>query len=99
MSSQPARGDDSRRSHRDHLRRAHSSWSVYSTCLRATAHRYLCRLVLDQNRHFHEDWVLGTLHEARTDVSMLLGLIFLLIVGGGTLALDAGYPQGLDPSS
>ena len=25
----------------------------------------------------------GTLHEARTDVSMLLGLIFLLLVGGG----------------
>ena len=31
----------------------------------------------------------STLHEARTDVSMLLGLIFLLIVGGGSLALDA----------
>jgi putative oxidoreductase len=30
----------------------------------------------------------STLHEARTDVSMLLGLIFLLIVGGGSLALD-----------
>jgi putative oxidoreductase len=41
----------------------------------------------------------GTLHEARTDVSMLLGLIFLLLVGGGTLALDARYPEGLDPSS
>lgn len=39
----------------------------------------------------------GTLHEGRTDVSMLLGLIFLLIVGGGTLALDARHPQGLDP--
>jgi hypothetical protein len=35
--------------------------------------------------------------EARTDVSMLLGLIFLLLVGGGTLALDARYPEGLDP--
>jgi putative oxidoreductase len=31
----------------------------------------------------------STLHEARTDVSMLLGLIFLLAVGGGTLSLDA----------
>src|SRR6266849_2947736 len=30
----------------------------------------------------------STLHEARTDVSMLLGLIFLLMVGGGTLSLD-----------
>jgi putative oxidoreductase len=33
----------------------------------------------------------STLHEARTDVSMLLGLIFLLLVGGGTLALDARF--------
>jgi putative oxidoreductase len=30
----------------------------------------------------------STLHEARTDVSMLLGLLFLLLVGGGTLSLD-----------
>jgi uncharacterized membrane protein YphA (DoxX/SURF4 family) len=31
----------------------------------------------------------GTLHEARTDVSMVLGLTFLLLVGGGTWSLDA----------
>ena len=31
----------------------------------------------------------GTLHEARTDVSMLLGLVFLLLVGAGALSLDA----------
>ena len=31
----------------------------------------------------------GTLHEARTDVSMLLGLIFLSLVGGGAWSLDA----------
>jgi putative oxidoreductase len=31
----------------------------------------------------------STLHEARTDVSMLLGLIFLILVGSGTLSLDA----------
>ena len=31
----------------------------------------------------------GTLHEARTDVSMLLGLIFLLLLGGGSWSLDA----------
>lgn len=35
----------------------------------------------------HGFW--ATLHEARTDVSMLLGLIFLLIVGAGSLSLDA----------
>jgi putative oxidoreductase len=29
------------------------------------------------------------LHEARTDLSMLLGLIFLLIVGGGVASIDA----------
>jgi len=33
----------------------------------------------------------STLHEARTDLSMLLGLIFLLLVGGGTLSLDATF--------
>jgi putative oxidoreductase len=33
----------------------------------------------------------GTLHEARTDVSMLLGLIFLLLVGGGSWSLDAAW--------
>jgi uncharacterized membrane protein YphA (DoxX/SURF4 family) len=31
----------------------------------------------------------GTLHEARTDVSMLLGLIFLLITGPGRLSFEA----------
>lgn len=35
----------------------------------------------------HGFW--AVLHEARTDLSMLLGLIFLVIVGGGSLALDA----------
>jgi uncharacterized membrane protein YphA (DoxX/SURF4 family) len=28
-------------------------------------------------------------HEARTDFSMWLGLVFLLIVGAGSLSLDA----------
>jgi putative oxidoreductase len=31
----------------------------------------------------------GTLHEARTDASMLLGLMFLLLVGSGTWSVDA----------
>ena len=31
----------------------------------------------------------GTVHEARTDVSMLLGLVFLLVVGPGAWSLDA----------
>jgi uncharacterized membrane protein YphA (DoxX/SURF4 family) len=35
------------------------------------------------------------LHEARTDFSMLLGLVFLLITGAGTLSVDARrhHPQ------
>ena len=31
----------------------------------------------------------ATLHEARTDFSMVFGLVFLLICGGGALSLDA----------
>lgn len=33
----------------------------------------------------------GTLHEARTDVRMLLGLIFLLVVGGGAWSLEVWF--------
>jgi putative oxidoreductase len=33
--------------------------------------------------------VWSMLHEARTDFSMILGLIFLLIVGGGRWSIDA----------
>jgi putative oxidoreductase len=38
---------------------------------------------------FAKNGLWSTLHEARTDVSMLLGLVFLCLVGGGTLSLDA----------
>ncbi len=37
---------------------------------------------------FAKNGLWSTLHEARTDVSMMLGLIFLFIVGGGSLAFD-----------
>ncbi len=40
-----------------------------------------------------------TLHEARTDVSMLLGLIFLLLVGGGAWSLDARLAERRDRSN
>jgi uncharacterized membrane protein YphA (DoxX/SURF4 family) len=36
----------------------------------------------------HTSGIWAMLHEARTDFSMLLGLMFLLIVGGGSFALD-----------
>jgi putative oxidoreductase len=40
---------------------------------------------------------LGMAHEARTDFSMWLGLVFLLIVGGGRWSLDAWRrPRGAD---
>jgi putative oxidoreductase len=35
----------------------------------------------------------ATMHEARTDYCMLLGLIFLLIAGSGSLSLDARRSQ------
>jgi putative oxidoreductase len=38
----------------------------------------------------------STLHEGRTDLSMLLGLIFLLLVGSGTLSFDARFSQKQD---
>ena len=38
---------------------------------------------------FAKNGLWATLHEARTDLSVVLGLIFLLLVGGGSLALDA----------
>ncbi|HKR31993.1 MAG TPA: DoxX family protein [Terriglobales bacterium] len=44
------------------------------------------RFALPNVKHYG---ILGMLHEARTDFSMLFGLLFLLIVGPGSLALDA----------
>jgi uncharacterized membrane protein YphA (DoxX/SURF4 family) len=39
-------------------------------------------------------WVMA--HEARTDYSMLLGSVFLLLVGAGRLSLDAGIWQSTE---
>jgi uncharacterized membrane protein YphA (DoxX/SURF4 family) len=36
----------------------------------------------------------GMVHEARTDFCMLVGLVFLLIVGGGRWSLDALLSRG-----
>lgn len=36
----------------------------------------------------HQQGVWAMLHEARTDFSMVLGLVFLLIVGAGSFAFD-----------
>jgi uncharacterized membrane protein YphA (DoxX/SURF4 family) len=40
----------------------------------------------------------GTLHEARKDVSMLLGLVFLFLVGGGAWSLDAWLAERRAPT-
>jgi uncharacterized membrane protein YphA (DoxX/SURF4 family) len=39
----------------------------------------------------------GTLHEARTDLSMWLGLLFLLIVGAGPSSFDSKYGKRTRP--
>ena len=48
---------------------------------------------------FAKNGLWSTLHEARTDVSMLLGLIFLLLVGGGAWSLDARLAGRRDRSN
>jgi putative oxidoreductase len=82
-----------------HLRHTRPSWSVYPPCLRAFAHRYCVALYSTKIVTFMKNGFWGTVHEGRTDVSMLLGLIFLLLAGGGTLASMHVTQQGLDLSS
>ncbi len=41
---------------------------------------------------------LSMTHEARTDFSMLCGLLFLLLVGGGSWSLDAWLAKGQGPT-
>jgi putative oxidoreductase len=40
----------------------------------------------------------GTLHEARTDVSMLLALIFLALAGGGSWSVDDAWRSRRTPT-
>jgi uncharacterized membrane protein YphA (DoxX/SURF4 family) len=44
------------------------------------------RFSLPKLKHYG---LLSMLHEARTDISVVLGLIFILIVGAGALSIDA----------
>jgi putative oxidoreductase len=54
----------------------------------ASSYRY-CALYSTKIVTFAKNGFWSTLHEARTDVSMILGLIFLLLVGVGSLSIDA----------
>jgi putative oxidoreductase len=49
------------------------------------------RFSLPQLKHYG---LLSMLHEARTDFSMVLGLVFLLIVGAGSFSLDGMRRRG-----
>jgi hypothetical protein len=44
----------------------------------------------------HQQGVWATLHEARVDFSMVLGLVFLLIAGGGAFALTSSHGRRID---
>lgn len=48
---------------------------------------------------FAKNGLWGTLHEARTDMCMLLGLIFLLLLGGGSWSLDSLLAGKRNPSN
>jgi uncharacterized membrane protein YphA (DoxX/SURF4 family) len=62
------------------------SVAIISTKIPIWLGRGFWRFTLPKLKHYG---FLSMLHEARTDISMLLGLIFLLMVGAGAWSLDA----------
>ena len=62
------------------------SVAILSTKIPIWLNRPYWRFALPQLKHYG---FLSMLHEARTDFSTVLGLIFLLVTGGGTLSVDA----------
>jgi putative oxidoreductase len=62
------------------------SVAIVSTKIPILLGRGYWRFSLPTLKHYG---LLSMLHEARTDISMWLGLIFLLIVGPGVLSVDA----------
>jgi putative oxidoreductase len=51
------------------------------------------RFIVPKLKHYG---LLSMLHEARTDFSMLLGLIFLLIIGAGSWSFDRRFTSRAD---
>jgi len=62
------------------------SVAILSTKIPILLGRGYWRFTLPKLKHYG---VLSMLHEARTDISMVLGLIFILIVGAGAMSADA----------
>jgi len=62
------------------------SVAILSTKIPILLGRGYWRFSLPNLKHYGP---LSMLHEARTDISMVLGLIFILVVGGGALSIDA----------
>jgi len=62
------------------------SVAIVSTKVPILLGRGYWRFSLPKLKHYG---LLNMLHEARTDFSMVLGLIFILIVGAGSLSIDA----------
>lgn len=50
-------------------------------------------LIITKLPFLEKHGVWAALHEARTDISMLLGLLFLLAVGGGSISVDAIFQR------
>jgi len=64
--------------------------SILSTKIPIWLGRGYWRFTLPKLKHYG---FLSMLHEARTDFSMVLGLIFLLIVGAGAWSFDIKIPR------
>jgi uncharacterized membrane protein YphA (DoxX/SURF4 family) len=72
------------------------SMAILSTKIPILLGHGFWRFSLPNLKHYG---LLSMFHEARTDISMVLGLIFILIVGGGALSADAARkakPRGND---
>ncbi|HXY06666.1 MAG TPA: DoxX family protein [Terriglobales bacterium] len=61
------------------------SVAILSTKVPILLGRGYWRFTLPKLKHYG---LLSMLHEARTDISMVLGLVFILIVGAGALSVD-----------
>ena len=68
--------------------------AILSTKIPILLGRAYWRFALPNLKHYG---ALSMLHEARTDFSMLLGLVFLLIVGAGRWSIDASFARLSSP--